>query len=188
MFPPIIPSQKVALSSGSQAHGLLLTLPASRLKEAFQLHPALHNPLLQHVQNLPAPQVRQLIKTTFIFIFLFTFPTISSIHDFVSETPLPPQKALIDKEVLLLIKSPPPDATLTVQQPINIGQPLPPPPFTPRVQPSTPTLPTTPSTPSKPLTPSSLAPIVSSGALPQGGIMPPSAPPLLPPPGTPTVV
>ncbi|XP_063678160.1 symplekin-like [Bolinopsis microptera] len=143
---------------GSQAHGLLLTLPASRLKEAFQLHPALHNPLLQHVQNLPASQ-----------------------------------KALIDKEVLLLIKSPPPDATLTVQQPINIGQPLPPPPFTPRVQPSTPTLPTTPSTPTKPPTPSSLAPIVSQGGIippsaPQGGIMPPSAPPLLPPPGTPTVV
>ena len=89
---------------GAQAHNLLLTLPAAQLKEAFQLHPALHNPLLQHVQNLP-----------------------------------PSQKTLIDKEVLLLIKSPPPDATLTVQQPINIGQPLPPPsPFTPTTTPTTP--------------------------------------------------
>ena len=56
----------------------------------------------------------------------------------------PYQKAQIDKEVLLLIKSPPPDATLTVQQPINIGQPLPPPPFTPRVQPTTPSTPVPP--------------------------------------------
>ena len=52
----------ICFCAGSQAHSLLLTLPASRLKEAFQLHPALHNPLLQHVQNLPAPQVRLLLE------------------------------------------------------------------------------------------------------------------------------
>lgn len=88
---------------GPPSHNLLLTLPATRLKEAFILHPALHNPLLQHLQNLA-----------------------------------PASRAIINKEVVALIKSPPPEATLHIEeshkvhQPISISKQLPLPPLLPQ--------------------------------------------------------